>query len=153
METIVVLITNSHFKSGFLYGPWTPIYGIGVVIILLLSNYFFLNLHMPRWIETIIVFIILAIFLTCIELLGGILIEKTFNVTFWDYTFKKFNIGKYICLEMTFLWGIATTIFIYLINPLFEKFIKKFPLILTIIISLLMIFDFIYTLFKGIEHK
>ena len=87
-ETIGGIITKTNYKSGILHGPWTPIYGIGVVVILLLSNYFFKNLHMPRWKETIIVIIILAVFLTCLEAIGGILIEKTSGIVFWDYSDK-----------------------------------------------------------------
>jgi len=61
-ETLLGIITKTNYKSGILHGPWAVIYGIGVVVILLLSNYFFKNLHMPRLLETIIVFFILAIF-------------------------------------------------------------------------------------------
>ena len=151
LETIWALITKSGFKSGFLYGTWTPIYGIGAVIILLLSHYFFMNLHMPRWLETIIVFFILAIFLTCIELLGGIAIEKTFGTTFWNYSSNKFSIGKYISLNMTFIWGIISVVFIYIIHPLIDKFINKIPLPITIIVGLLFIGDFIFTMINGIK--
>lgn len=150
-ETIMGIITKTNYKSGFMHGPYAPIYGIGVVVILLLSDYLFKNLHMPRWKETIIVFIVLSIFLTCLEALGGVLIEKTFHVVFWDYTSKRFNIGKYICLEMMLIWGIATTTFIYLINPLFENLIKKIPSFASIIFGILMLFDFIYTLFTGVK--
>lgn len=145
------IITKTNYKSGILHGPITPIYGIGVVVILLLSNYFFKNLHMPRWKETIIVFFILAIFLTCLEAIGGILIEKTTGVVFWDYSSKKFAIGKYICLEMMLIWGIASTIFIYVINPLLENIIKKVPLFLTIVFSILFVIDVIYTVCTGIK--
>ena len=150
LETIIAIVTKSGFKSGIIYGPWTPIYGIGVVVILLLSHYFFMNLHMPRWIETIIVFFIVSIFLSCLELIGGLLIENMFNTTFWDYSSHKFNIGKYISLEMTLIWGIATVLFIYIINPLLEKLIYKIPLFITIIFGIFMIIDFILTL---INHK
>ncbi len=150
LETIIAIVTKSGFKSGIMYGPWTPIYGIGVVVILLLSHYFFMNLHMPRWIETIIVFFIVSIFLSCLELIGGLLIENMFNTTFWDYSSHKFNIGKYISLEMTLIWGIATVLFIYIINPLLEKLIYKIPLFITIIFGIFMIIDFILTL---INHK
>lgn len=148
LETTLAFITKNGFESGIMYGPWTPIYGIGVVVILLLSHYFFMNLHMPRWIETIIVFFIVSIFLSCLELIGGILIEKAFDITFWDYSDHTFHIGKYISLEMTFIWGIATVLFIYVINPLLENFINKIPIFVTIIIGIIMFGDFIFTFLK-----
>lgn len=148
LETILAMITKTVFESGIMYGPWTPIYGIGVVVISLLSHYFFMNLHMPRWIETIIVFLIISIFLSCLELIGGVLIEKAFDITFWDYSNHPLHIGKYISIEMTIVWGVATVLFIYIINPLLENLIKKIPSYITIFILILMLSDFIITCFK-----
>lgn len=153
LESFLAWISRSGFKSGILYGPWTPIYGIGVVVILLLSNYFFMNLHMPRWIETIVVFIIVAIFLSCLELIGGVLIEKIFNISFWSYENHKFNIGSYISLEMTFIWGIATVLFIYIVNPLFKKIIELIPNALTIVFLIIMVMDFGITLYNNVHNK
>ena len=151
LETGLALITKSNFNSGIMYGPWTPIYGIGTVTILLLSHYFFMNLHMPRWIETIVVFIIVGIFLSCLELIGGIIIEKSFNIAFWDYSNHKFHIGNYISIEMTLVWGVATVIFIYLLNPIFEKLIHKIPLPITLIVSITMVLDLVYTFISNIK--
>lgn len=149
METSLALITKSGFKSGIMYGPFTPIYGIGTVIILVLSRYFFINLHMPRWIETIIVFFILSIFLSCLELLGGILIEKIFGIIFWSYKNHKYNIGNYISLEMTFIWGIVSILFIYVINPILKRLILKIPYSITYILLFVFILDCITTFIKN----
>ena len=149
METTLDLITKSGFKSGIMYGPFTPIYGIGTVIILVLSKYFFINLHMPRWIETIIVFFILSIFLSCLELLGGILIEKIFGIIFWSYKNHKYNIGNYISLEMAFIWGAVSILFIYVINPILKRLILKIPYSITYILLFVFILDCITTFIKN----
>lgn len=149
METSLALITESGFKSGIMYGPFTPIYGIGTVIILVLSKYFFINLHMPRWIETIIVFFILSIFLSCLELLGGILIEKIFGIIFWSYKNHKYNIGNYISLEMAFIWGAVSILFIYVINPILKRLILKIPYSITYILLFVFILDCITTFIKN----
>lgn len=149
METSLALITKSGFKSGIMYGPFTPIYGIGTVIILVLSRYFFINLHMPRWIETIIVFFILSIFLSCLELLGGILIEKIFGIIFWSYKNHKYNIGNYISLEMAFIWGAVSILFIYVINPILKRLILKIPYSITYILLFVFILDCITTFIKN----
>lgn|SRR5574344_1494334 len=151
LETFFAYITKSGFKSGILYGPWTPIYGIGTVVILLLSNYFFLNLHMPRWLESIIVFFIVAIFLSCLELLGGVLIEKILHLKFWDYSNHKYHIGSYISIEMTLVWGAATILFIYIINPIVEKLLKSIPQFVTILLIISMIIDFTITIYKSLK--
>ena len=149
-ENIVGIITNTSFDSGILYGPITPIYGFGVILILIISKYLFLNLHMPRWIETIISFFVLIFVLTVLEFLGGILIEKIFGVIFWDYSDFKFNIGKYISLEISFLWGILSIFIIYVIHPMLNKFIKKIPLLITIIAVIIFICDLSITIINKI---
>ena len=151
LETGYSYITKNNFESGILYGPWTPIYGIGVVVIILLSNYFFMNLHMPRWLETVIVFFVVAIFLSCLELIGGVLIEKVLHIKFWDYSSHKYNIGSYISLEMTIIWGIATVIFIYIINPILKNVVKLIPKYITFILLIGMFVDFCLTIYHNLK--
>ncbi len=146
-ETGVAKVTGNNFNSGILYGPFTPIYGIGVFLILIISKYFFLNLHMPRWVETIIVFFILFLVLTFIEWLGGILIEKIFGVVFWDYSHLKWNIGKYISLEISLVWGILSIILIYIIHPFLEKFILKIPSAISYLLLCVFLIDLTFTYF------
>ena len=141
METIIAFLIKANFKSGILTGPWTPVYGIGAVIILFISNYLFKNLHMNRVYETVIMFFIVGVVLSFIEALGGVLIEHFFDITFWDYTNQKYNIGKYISLEMSIIWGIASIIFIYFLHPILNNIIKKIPNWLTIFLILLFLFD------------
>ena len=141
LETIVALITHANFKSGILNGWWTPVYGIGAVTILFVSEYLFKNLHMHRFWETVIMFFVVSIVLSTIEALGGVLIEKIFGEVFWDYSSQKFHIGHYISLEMTLVWGIISIIFIYIINPLLEGFIKKIPTWITVILVMLFLID------------
>lgn len=147
-ENIIGKITGSRFESGILFGPCTPIYGIGVVLILVLSKFFFYNLHMPRWKETIIVFFILIFALTLIEWLGGILIEKIFGVVFWDYSHMKFNFGHYISLEISLLWGILSILLIYVIHPFLDKLITKIPSYFTYIFIFVFLIDIICTILK-----
>ena len=141
LETSMALITGNGFKSGILSGWWTPVYGIGAITILFISSYLFKNLHMHRFWETIIMFFVVAIVLSTLEALGGVLIEKLFGEVFWDYSSHKFHIGHYISLEMTLVWGVASVIFIYIINPLLERIIKKIPTWVTILLVILFLFD------------
>lgn len=147
LEMIFGFVIGAHdIKSGILYGPWTPIYGIASVLIIVISNKLFKNLHMPRWKETIIVALVLMIVLTALEWLGGLLIELIFGFSFWDYSDSNFNLGKYICLEFAVIWVVMSIVFIYVINPFLEKYIKKIPIWLTILFLILFIVDFIIRL-------
>lgn len=146
LETLAAFITKSNFKSGILFGPWTPVYGLGAVLIILISRYFFVNLHMPRWKETIIVFIVITFVLTLIEWIGGIGIEFLFKKVFWDYSSDPTSIGHYISLRMSLIWGIGSILFIYVIYPFLKNFIKHIPLYVTVPFALLFLFDVIYTI-------
>ena len=62
LEMVFGLFVSSHPESGILYGPWTPIYGIASVLIIIISDKLFKNLHLNRIVETIIVFFIISKF-------------------------------------------------------------------------------------------
>lgn len=141
LETIVAFLTHTNFKSGILSLWWTPVYGIGAVTILFISNYLFKNLHMNRVYETIIVFFVVAITLSVIEVLGGVLIEKVFGITFWNYSNHMYPIGKYISLEMSIIWGLSSIIFIYVIHPILKNLIKKIPNWVTVLLIIIFIYD------------
>lgn len=145
LETIRSFFVNSKFTSGIMYGPWTPIYGLGIVLVILISNYLFSHLHLSRWIETLITFIVITLVLTLLEWIGGVLIEKIFHVVFWDYSKEAFSIGKYISLSKSLIWGVGSIIFIYVLKPLLEGVIKRVPVPVTVILTLLMLSDLILT--------
>jgi len=87
----------THVDSGILYGPWTPIYGFGFVLIILIANTikkFKINKHL----YPLILFIVSAILLSTLEYIGGIVIEHLYGRIFWDYSSQKFNIGRYTSL-------------------------------------------------------
>ena len=147
LETIRSTIVNSKFTSGIMYGPWTPIYGCGVILVVVLSNYLFTNLHLSKIMEIIIFFIVITLILTLLELLGGIFIEKVFKIVFWDYSKETFSIGKYVSLSKSLIWGLGSIVFLYLIKPFLDSLIKKIPLSLTLLFIILMITDFMFTLY------
>lgn len=142
LETIVC----HSYESGILYGPCTPVYGIGSIIIILVSDKILKKKHINTFIKFIIIFISCTLILSLSELVGGLLIEKIFHYSYWDYTNYKFNIGKYICLEMSLLWGIASIIFVCVLRPIIDKLIKYIPNFLVYISIVLFIIDTILTI-------
>ena len=47
-ETLLFKIVEEKGTSGFLYGYWTPVYGVGVVLILFISNHLFKTLKLNK---------------------------------------------------------------------------------------------------------
>ena len=90
------------------------------------------------------------IVLTTLELLSGVAIELLTGKVFWDYSKMPFNIGHYISMEISLVWGIMSLIIVYFLKPLFDKIIKKIPRFLTILISFVFIIDFFYSLINSL---
>ena len=133
-------------ESGILYGPWTPIYGIGSIIIVILSNKIFKKRNINGVLKFFILFVFCFLVLTFIEFIGGVLIEWIFGVVFWDYTKYRFNIGKYICLEISLIWGFVSCLFVF-IKPFIDKLIKFIPNLIFYVFFILFLIDIICTLF------
>lgn len=138
-ECIINFIQDGSFNSGFMYGPWTPIYGIGVLIIL----YIYKKLNKYTKIKRLILLSIISmIILTALEYIIGNLVEILFNQTFWDYSNYKFNYGKFISLESSLIWMIGSIIIIFIHKKL-KKYIKKIPNQITIILSIIFTIDLV----------
>lgn len=152
-ENFIEFIRGKKMGSGMLYSPFTPIYGIGAFIIIITSKIMFNILKLNQFLEIFIVLMILTIILTFLEWLGGSLIEKIFHVTFWDYSYFKFHIGKYVALEVSFIWLILSLILIYIVHPFINKFIYLIPNYITYILIVVIIIDLIIVFSKGKVHR
>lgn len=146
LETFFYLIFNWEGNSGYLFGPWTPVYGLGSIIIIYIYDFFSKKIK-HKILKFILFFFSVCILLSIIEFIGGYLIENIFHEVFWDYSDHAFNIGKYVSIEMGIVWGIASTIFIYLLRPIIDKYIYHIPKFITYILTILFIIDNIVTIF------
>lgn len=135
----------SSGDSGILFGYWTPIYGIGTVIILLIYNFIVCKLK-NKFLKLLTLFLVCSITLSVLEATGGYLIKWIFNKELWDYSNFKFNIGKYTALEMSLIWGGGSLILIYFLKPFFDKIIGKIPKYFTYTLSILLVIDLILTI-------
>lgn len=150
LESSIYLILNNSGYSGIMYGPWTPVYGFGIILIIIIYS-FIKKTNLSGIKKIISIFIISMILLTVIEYIGGNLIEYFFHKKFWSYENLKFNIGPYIAIEIAFIWGICSLIYLYLIKPLTDKIVKKIPKYITITLLVFFIIDFIITIINKIK--
>ena len=151
LESTLYIITNSNGKSGYLIGPWTPIYGIGIIVILIIYNLIEKYVKTKKIYKIIITFIASVLFLSLIEFLGGTLIEFFFHYTCWDYSNFRFNIGKYISLETALIWGILAVIFVLFFKKISDKIALKIPKYITYSLVLIFIIDNVLTIMKKIK--
>lgn len=153
MECIFNFICKENPGSGILSLPWTPIYGFGSVLILLVYNFIQKSIHILGYQKAILLSFSMMIILTIIELIGGIFIEKTFHKVFWDYRKFKFNIGKYISLEVSLIWAFSSVIISYIVIPFLKPYILTIPEYITITFIILFILDNIHMYLTGKINK
>jgi len=109
--------TKKWVNSGFLYGPFCPIYGFGAIIM-----YLFLDDLSNKPIITFCMgFVVLSIW----EYLVGILLEKIFHTKYWDYSENKFNFQGRVCLLNSVFWGILAVVFIDIVNPFVTSLLEQ----------------------------
>ena len=146
LEYIIYLICG--YKGGILYGPWTPIYGIGSVVVLYIYNRYISKLKTHKILKFLCIFLTGFILLSFIEYIGGVLLEIFFDKTLWDYTDYEFNFGKYIALEMGLVWAMGSLILIYVLKKPTDFVSKKIPKYITWILIILMIIDILFNFFS-----
>lgn len=118
MESIVRSVCERKLiNTGFLKGPFCPIYGIGAIIMFLFLEGFE---NKP-----ILLFGIAIVLLTAWEYVVGVLLEKIFHTKYWDYSDHKFNFQGRICLTNSIYWGILGVLFVKYIHPFIQQMIAK----------------------------
>lgn len=141
------LFKNTKPKaSGVLNGPITLVYGVGGITLILVNKYIIDKIHTNKIFKIIISFFIYAFFLTLVEFLCGHLCNIIFDVDMWNYTSKKYNIGKYICLELMPIWGILGVVVTYIAKPFLDKVVKLVPKDATYFFMFVLTLDLIITI-------
>lgn len=141
------IFKNTILKpSGILNGPITLVYGVGGITILLVKKYIIDKIKTNKIFKIFLSFIIYTIILTLVELICGYLCHLIFGIDMWNYTSKKYNIGKYICLEYMPIWGLYGLTITYILKPFLDKIIKQIPREVTYLFIILLSLDLIITI-------
>ena len=136
IEVIGVLIKEGKFVDrGFLIGPYCPVYGFGVILMIVLLD---------RYIsDAPTLFIMCILLFSIVEYLTSFLMEKLFNARWWDYTKYKFNINGRICLETMIPFGLCGLLVMYIVNPFFVHILSSLPNIIITIITIILLIIFV----------
>lgn len=148
METTLNSVKHKTFiNRGFLTGFYCPIYGVGMCTIYLFCAPFVSN--------PFLVFIVGLITATSLEYLTGVLLEKLFHASWWDYSHFKYHLNGKICLPISLAWGGLSLLFTCYIQPFFAQLVKRIPLhIGWVILSILMmtfIVDCIFSFYSAFK--
>ena len=75
---------------------------------------------------------------SALELVGGWALYKLYHTRWWDYSDYPFNIGGYICLEFSLLWGVGTLIVMKLVHPIIADAVAFIPPLVGLILMFLL---------------
>lgn len=155
MEVSLGLIQNKKFVNrGFLIGPYCPIYGYGLLLIVFLLKDYTSN--------ALVLFILSMVICLVLEYLTSYFMELIFKARWWDYSDKKFNINGRVCLEYAIFFGLGGTLIMYIVHPFILSIVNRFSnlslLIIAIALLLIYLLDNIISFntllkIKGIDLK
>lgn len=152
LEVSYTLITKRKFiNRGFLIGPYCPIYGCGLLLILLLVDGINTNF--------VVKFFLIAFICSVLEYIASYVMEKLFKARWWDYTKDKFNINGRVCLETFIEFGLAGTLALYFVHPFVSEKLSLLNTnviyILTVILLIIFVTDncISYNVLNKIKNK
>lgn len=120
-EVAFAAVKERRFVNrGFLNGPICPIYGVGVVMVVV-----FLEPFEDQW---LLLYLASAVLVTLIEGMTGYVLDKLFHHKWWDYSELPLNIGGYVCLLFSVVWGVACVVIVKAVHPLAGDLCALIPL-------------------------
>lgn len=139
-------------RAGVLFGPFSPIYGCGAVIMTMALNRFYKK-------SPVGIFVVSALLGGAFEVFVSWFMQTSFGVLSWSYedvTLFGFTdpvvmlTGARACTQMTALWGVGGLLWIKFCLPHLLKLINRIPwkwrYSLTAVVAVLMAVDCLMTL-------
>ena len=147
----VVIYKWGFSNRGVLFGPYCPVYGFGALAFIftiypLIKD----NSISKKALFIPIVFLLCMLVATTIELITSYLCEFTMGSWPWQtYADYKYNFQARIALSPSLRFGLGGVIFLYVLQPLFEKICdklgKKIVQIISYILLGIVLIDCVYT--------
>ena len=124
----VVVYRWGFHNRGDMLGPYCPIYGLGALLFLLCFGWLMRKKDV-KWlniVKPLLIFIGCMAVATAVELAATYVLEYTKGSWPWQtYSRYKYNFQARIALSTSLRFGLGGLIFLYLLQPLFEKWNAK----------------------------
>lgn len=108
-------------NPGFCAGPYLPIYGFGLIGLYLIASLERNILIVDPLLKKTVLFLLIAICMTAIEYIAGIMCLKFAKVRLWDYRKEWGNIQGIICPKFTVAWTFLGIIYYYVLHDAFKN--------------------------------
>lgn len=145
IETIYhfVLFGEYQDRAGFLWGPFSPIYGCGAVLVTVCLN--------RLWkANPFLIFCASAVIGGAFEYCTSWFMEVAFGITAWDYTGRWLSIDGRTSGQFMFFWGLIGVVWVRWLLPRLLALINRIPwkvrYSLTAVCAVLMVIDIAFTL-------
>jgi uncharacterized membrane protein len=145
IETIVHIVFYGGYqdRAGMLWGPLSPIYGFGGLLMTIALNRFHSK---PWW----LIFLVSAVIGGAFEFFTSWFMQTAFGITAWNYSGTFLNIDGRTNFFFMCCWGILGLGWVKFLLPVMLWVVKKIPwgwrYTLTTIVAVFMIFDGAMTL-------
>lgn len=124
-ENIFAMLKGQEgIRQGLIYGPFIPVYGIGLLLFYLLYSHIEVD-KKNKFVELLIIFIIGFIMGGFTEYICSYLQEVIMGTKSWDYSNVSFNLHGRTSLFHATSWGVMSVLFYELVLPVLKK-TKKF---------------------------
>ena len=104
-------------NPGFCTGPYVPLYGVGLCILFLIASLEDTALIADPFWEKAVLFLFMAVCMTVIEYIAGVLMIRVAKVRLWDYSDEWGNIQGIICPKFSLFWALMGAAYYFLIHP------------------------------------
>ncbi len=124
IETVYhfAVVDPGHYqdRAGMLYGPFSPIYGFGAVLMTIALNRF----HKKSF---IIIFLVSALIGGTFEYLTSWFMQYAFGIVAWDYTGTWLSIDGRTNGMFMIMWGFLGLVWIKMLLPQMLKLVNLIP--------------------------
>lgn len=149
----VVVYRWGFTNRGVLFGPYCPVYGVGALAFIFTVYPLIKQKELKRRLMLIpVIFFLCMAEATVIELAASYLCEAAMGSWPWQtYADYKYNFQARIALSPSLRFGLGGVLFLYVLQPIFEKAVGKIDnkkTVIACIIGCVFLVDIIFVLFK-----
>lgn len=115
LENVYSKLTAGGWKEAFLTGPFKPMYGVALILLLIGMDCGF------HW--SVMLLLCFAV-PTAVEYVSGLLLLRLFQRRWWDYTGCRFQLHGHICLRFSCYWAALSFACLYVLHPFVASFYR-----------------------------
>ena len=108
---------HKWINPGFCVGPYVPLYGFGLCILYLLAHLGQVTGMDSTAGGKALMFLCMAVSMTVIEYIAGILLLKLMKLRLWDYSQLWGNIQGLICPLFSAIWAFMGAVYYFFVHP------------------------------------